>query len=70
VTGAGALEIPSSMHRLCGRFEHWRSSHRGRLLIPETIVERRCERLMMLVGLIFAGQFATGLSGSQHFCGH
>src|SRR6266540_1327973 len=28
-------EVPSGMQRICRRFERWRSSHRGRLPIPE-----------------------------------
>src|SRR5437870_13631734 len=29
------LEVPAGMQRICRRFERWRSSHRGRLPIPE-----------------------------------
>ena len=29
------LEAPAGMQRICRRFERWRSSHRGRLPIPE-----------------------------------
>ncbi len=28
-------EVPAGMRRICRRFERWRSSHRGRLPIPE-----------------------------------
>jgi len=28
-------EVPTGMQRICRRFERWRSSHRGRLPIPE-----------------------------------
>ena len=28
-------EVPAGMQRICRRFERWRSSHRGRLPIPE-----------------------------------
>jgi hypothetical protein len=28
-------EVPAGLQRICRRFERWRSSHRGRLPIPE-----------------------------------
>ncbi len=30
-------EVPAGMQRICRRFERWRSSHRGRLPIPERL---------------------------------
>ena len=30
-------EVPAGMQRICRRFERWRSSHRGRLPIPEEL---------------------------------
>ena len=31
------IEVPTGMQRICGRFERWRSSHHGRLPIPEAL---------------------------------
>jgi hypothetical protein len=31
------IEVPTGMQRIYGRFERWRSSHRGRLPIPEAL---------------------------------
>ena len=31
------LEIPAAVQRIYRRFERWRSSHRGRLPIPEAL---------------------------------
>src|SRR5579863_598966 len=31
------FEVPAGMQRVCRRFELWRSSHRGRLPIPEKL---------------------------------
>jgi hypothetical protein len=30
-------EVPTSMQKIYRRFEHWRSSHRGRMAIPEAL---------------------------------
>ena len=30
-------QVPAGMQRICRRFERWRSSHRGRLPIPEAL---------------------------------
>jgi hypothetical protein len=32
-----ASEVPAGMQKICRRFERWRSSHRGRLPIPERL---------------------------------
>ena len=35
MTTKARCEVPTGMQRICRRFERWRSSHRGRLPIPE-----------------------------------
>ena len=34
---AGSWDLPSDVQKLCRRFERWRSSHTGRLPIPEPL---------------------------------
>jgi hypothetical protein len=37
MTTKGVLEVPPGMQRIHRRFERWRSSHQGRLPIPEAL---------------------------------
>lgn len=37
MAGKAPLEVPAGMRRVCRRFERWRSSHRGRVPIPERL---------------------------------